>query len=460
MKTTILKDLRKVVTHESISKLAFKHQFSKRSTCQIQGIDFLQILILSVSSGLEITYSSLNASLRKIKPQICLSNQAIAKYFYKTSSVEFIRSVYEKIFSFQKSAILLANAPEEHFNAFERFARILVEDSTYCALNKKLAKSYKGCGGNSSQGGLKIDVIQEFKSSAIIDLNIYQGSRPDSKDSDHILKFAQEGDLILRDLGYSNLDVFSKLSEKKIFFISRYHTSISVYEGSKDKSPLDLGRFLTKKMGGRTTLDVNLYFGESKQQYRLIAYRVPENVSNERRRKAKRNAQCHGRTASEGLLNLCDYVIMITNVPEIELPPEVIGTIYRIRWSIELLFKSWKSHLCLQASLTGYKQPRIECFLYVILIVGLLTLVIKAWLDMVVSGNGEKNISLAKTTQWLIFIRGSFRLLFESVDRLQNELKSTLNIICNQKRQRKTTSQRVASNESYSSKYDNVFLIG
>ena len=115
MKNTILNDLRKVVTLESISKLAFKHKFSKRSTCQIKGIDFLQILILGVSSGLEITYSSLNASLREIKPQLALSNQAIAKYFYKASSVDFIRSVYEKIFSFQKSAILLSKVPKVHF---------------------------------------------------------------------------------------------------------------------------------------------------------------------------------------------------------------------------------------------------------------------------------------------------------------------------------------------------------
>lgn len=459
MKNTILNDLRKVVTLESISKLAFKHKFSKRSTCQIKGIDFLQILILGVSSGLEITYSSLNASLREIKPQLALSNQAIAKYFYKASSVDFIRSVYEKIFSFQKSAILLSKVPKVHFNAFDKFARILIEDSTYCALNEKSAKSYKGCGGTSSKAGLKIDVIQEFKSSAIIDLNIYPGNRPDSKASDHILKFAQEGDLILRDLGYSNLDVFAKLSEKKISFISRYHMSIKVYEDSKDKSSLDLGRFLTKKMGNRTTLDVDLYFGESRQRHRLIAYRVPESVSNERRRKTKRNAQCHGRTASEGLLNLCDYVIMITNIPEIELSAEVVGTIYRIRWSIELLFKSWKSHLCLQASLTGYKQSRIECCLYVILIVGLLIILIKGWLEVVLESS-EKKLSLAKITQWLIFIRGSFRLLFGSVDRLKNDLKSTLKIVCNQNRRRKTTAQRVASNESYPKSYHSEFLIG
>ena len=102
MRHNILKDLRKVVTEESITKLAFKHKFCQRSTSQIHGIDFLKMLIHQMSSGIKITYNSLNASLRCINAKICISNQAISKYLCRVSSANFLRSIYEKVFHFQK----------------------------------------------------------------------------------------------------------------------------------------------------------------------------------------------------------------------------------------------------------------------------------------------------------------------------------------------------------------------
>lgn len=454
MRHAILKDLREVVTKESISQLSFKHRFSQRSTSQIHGIDFLKMLILQASSGVKITYNALNASLRCVNPKICISNQAIAKYLCRTSSAHFVRSIYEKIFQFQKSTVLFPMLSKEQCALFEKFGQILIEDSTYCSLNERLLPAYKGCGGTGSKAGLKINVIQDFKSSFIKDLSILQGNFPDSKDTDRILNIALKGDLILRDLGYSNLDSFSLFTERGIYFISRYHSSICICENATEKQALDLGGFLAKKMRNIRVLDMELYFGEKKHKYRLIAYRVPENVSNQRRRKTKRKAQCHGRTASKALLNLCDYVIMITNTPETMVHAEFIGTIYRIRWSIELLFKSWKSHLNLQANLVeGRNRSRIECCLYAILIVGLLSLLLKGWLESITLPN--KKMSLAKTTQWLAFIRGGYKLLFDSIHRLQEELKICVTMICHQARSRKTTLERVASEESYPFQYNN-----
>jgi len=459
MRHNILKDLRKVVTEESITKLAFKHKFCQRSTSQIHGIDFLKMLIHQMSSGIKITYNSLNASLRCINAKICISNQAISKYLCRVSSANFLRSIYEKVFHFQKTTILLPRLPKEQCDVFDTFGQILIEDSTYCSLKEMLLPSYKGYGGTGSKAGLKINVIHEFKGSLLKDLCVLQGNFPDSKNTDRILDFALKGDLVLRDLGYSNLNSFLKLTDRGIYFISRYHSSICVYEDKGEKHAIDLGRFLTRKMKKRSTLDIELYFGETKRKYRLIAYRVPENVANSRRRKVKRSAQCHRRMTSKGRLTLCDFVIMITNIPVTMVEAEVIGTIYRIRWTIELLFKSWKSHLNLQVSLTeGQNRFRIECCLYAILIIVLLTMLLKRWLESVASSNRE--ISLVKIAQWLVFIRGVFKLLFKSINRLQDELNVSLNMIYNQVRSRKTTIERVASEESYSFQYNNQFLIG
>jgi hypothetical protein len=42
-------------------------------------------------------------------------------------------------------------------------------------------------------------------------------------------------------------------------------------------------------------------------------------------------------------LALCDWTILVTNVPGELLTPEEAVVLYRARWQIELLFKRWKS---------------------------------------------------------------------------------------------------------------------
>ena len=109
MKNTILKDFRKIVTSEFISKTADKFKFSRRNTSKISGLDFVRMLISHLGNGTCVSYSGLNAALQKINPNIKISNQALAKYFYKQASVDLIRSVYEKILLFQKDILVQNN---------------------------------------------------------------------------------------------------------------------------------------------------------------------------------------------------------------------------------------------------------------------------------------------------------------------------------------------------------------
>src|SRR5258708_17432599 len=145
---------------------------------------------------------------------------------------------------------------------------------------------------------------------------------------------------------------------KNAYFISRFRCDVTVYLNREAVDPSDLGRYLDKisKKFPTQIVDITVYLGKTKQKLRLIAYKVPPEIANERRRKARRVAACHNGGISEGRLKLCDYVILITNIPEEIVQAGMIGTIYRIRWTIELLFKTWKSQLNLQMSLTkGHK---------------------------------------------------------------------------------------------------------
>ncbi len=334
------------------------------------------------------------------------------------------------------------------------FNRVLVEDSTFCVLNEKLKEKYKGVGGVTSKSSLKIDLVHELKTSAIIRLSISAGSVSDARSGSLLLEELQSDDLVLRDLGYYKIDEFDMISRKNAYYISRFKVNTKVCLDKEGQPPVDIVRYLGMAYDNfpQKIIDIIVYLGDPKLRARLIAYKVPPEVANERRRKVRKAASDSGRgTASEQRLSLCDYVILITNIPTERAGAAIIGTIYRIRWSIELIFKTWKSHLNLQSSLTGYKVTRIKCFVYATLIICLLTTLVHGWLKKI--DPGEKEISLDKLVKWLLNKQGYVRLFWGAITKLEMEIQRGMRSIRTQKRKRKTTLERVVGFEAYSEKY-------
>jgi len=454
MQETILRNFRKVVTPEFISESARKANFNRRVTSKISGVNFVHMLIMQINSSREINYSNLNSTLYRINRHVCISNQALSEYFYRESSVIFIKSIYEKVFSFQKEILCTQSSSTIDQTTLNLFNRIFIEDSTFCTLHKSLVSKYKGNGGVKNSG-LKIDLVHELKSGAIAKLSVTPGNISDTHLGGLILEELCCNDLILRDLGYFNLNDMYKIDNYGAFFISRYKYKVNVYLNKNDSDPIDVGRYLDKQCRDFSTsiIDIPIFLGEIKQSVRLIAYKTPPEVANERRRKAQYVARDKGRRSiSEGQLNLCDYVILITNIPVTKIPAEIIGTIYRIRWSIELIFKTWKSQLKLQVNLRGYKATRIECLVYATLITCLLTTLVYGWLNKI-NGFGEREISLDKLTKWLLNKQGYCRLVWGNPSKLEREIQVGLKTIRTQKRKRKTTLERVITMEAYSEKY-------
>ncbi|MBK9256809.1 MAG: transposase [Saprospiraceae bacterium] len=54
---------------------------------------------------------------------------------------------------------------------------------------------------------------------------------------------------------------------------------------------------------------------------------------------------------------LCNYNIFITNIPKEQLAAHKMFEIYSLRWSIELMFKEWKSIFDLNALMLSNKTP-------------------------------------------------------------------------------------------------------
>ncbi len=110
---------------------------------------------------------------------------------------------------------------------------------------------------------------------------------------------------------------------------------------------------------------MDVLLGPERAAVRLVALPVPEEVANQRRHKAKVSAQKRHRSppGAEHLFSM-GWNIFVTNVPAATWPPKVLAAIYRLRWRIEISFKTWKSHLGL---------PHLNCRTPVLLELSVLT---------------------------------------------------------------------------------------
>jgi len=103
------------------------------------------------------------------------------------------------------------------------------------------------------------------------------------------------------------------MSSDGVYWLTRVKSQCIIYDQEGNK--YDLVDFLKKQSDNR--IDQQILLGvKDKVSCRLIAVRVPEEVSNERRRKIRAYARKKGRTPSKRQLVLADWTILATNVEE------------------------------------------------------------------------------------------------------------------------------------------------
>jgi len=197
------------------------------------------------------------------------------------------------------------------------------------------------------------------------------------------------GSLRITDTGFVHLPLLANLSAEGVFWLSRLHNNVAVYDSAGHL--LDLTRWLRNYQAG---VDAPVYLGKTQRvPARLLAVRVPPDVANQRRRRLRLDAQRRSQSISDRRLALADWTILITNVPSEQLSIEEALVLVRARWQIELLFKLWKSHGKID-EWRSTKPWRILCEVYAKLI----AMVIQHWL-LLLSSWAYVNRSLTKAAQ-------------------------------------------------------------
>lgn len=301
---------------------------------KFSGQTLLQMLVLTLLKKPDATFADMAFTAAQLG--IPVSATAVEKRFTRPLA-DFLKDVLNQAIQQLVAAEPVAAA------LLERFTAVLIGDSSIIALPDELQGEFPGCGGTegSCLAALKIQVRWNLKSGELPQILIEVGKASDAK-SPIAHQEAQAGCLEIFDLGYFSLDRFRRLDEGKAVYVSRLQPGTAIL--NENGQTLDLHALLSAQ-GVGNLVDIPVLLGVNEcLPSRLIAVRVPEEVANRRRQKAREKAAKHGRTASAEYLELLGWSFFVTNLSAEQFTWKEVVVLYRARWQIELLFKLWKSH--------------------------------------------------------------------------------------------------------------------
>ena len=320
-----------------------------------RGLSAKDFLVLMTVGQLGIKHPSLAAMVDAVKSRI--SREALHQRFDE-SAVRYIQTCSQYVLKQKVSQGVTIKA-----KLLKRFERVMIADSSSWDVNPQLAGIFPGSGGSASAANCKLQLFYEYKGGELSFFEITAGTRPDTNYTHQLSKHIQAKDLWLTDLGYFCLETFHDIDAKGAFFLSRFLVRTKLFD-AKTGSAIELSRMLKSLSGNAYQFSVTMGSEKSTRvRCRLICLRVSEQLANERRRRLKKEAKKKGRTPSQLHLALCDWTLMVTNIPESSLAAEMVRPFYSLRWQIELLFKQIKTVLCIHHANTA-NVHRLRCEVY------------------------------------------------------------------------------------------------
>jgi hypothetical protein len=431
-----------VFTAERLEPLARQSGFLQRASSKITGRDFVELMTTAMLEEATVSLGGLCDRLQQLHPQAAMTPQALHQRLNTPQAVAYLHEVLQLALR-EHLAPVCAHLPGA---LLAPFGRVLLEDSTQCRLHEKLAETFKGSGGSASTAVVKIDVIYDVTHHLLQELYVTDGKAADQGRAAAILPHLRADDLVVRDLGYFSLDVLGQIATKQAYFLSRLSPSAMVYPSAEPTVPaLMLVDHVQQHAGQHAVVDLAVYVGHARLPCRLVAYRLPAETVEQRQRSAYETARKKGRTPTQAYLTWLQFGWYITNVRPAVWVAEVVVTVYRLRWQIELLFKQWKSLLALHV-LRGTRPERIKCLLYGRLITIAMMTMVSSYASWYAGEVLQRELSGPKLINWLKRT-GRFAQAMHSgtVDALFQALRHTLpRLLCKQKRRRKTTYQLLA----------------
>lgn len=325
--------------------------------------------------------------------------QSFDKHFNQRA-VDFVKAIIEKQFGNQLSGIVTSQ------KFLDRWERVILHDSTQFRLPGRLKHLFKGFGGNLKCDSIfKVQNAYDLKQGAIQELEVGDARLQDATSGKKVIPKCKEGDLLIRDLGYFELDGFNKM---ECDYVSRLKAKTIIYD--MDGKKLDLKKLQRKMAKDKTAyMDMPVTLGTKKKvKTRIIITLAPKEVKDGRIRKANKQNKSYGNKTSDDFKLYAGFNFYITNVDREELSADQIMALYRIRWQIELMFKSWKS--CFKLHVSKDCNPyRVLCYVYSSLLLILINWELASLCMKLAHEQNGKPSSMLKAMKGQLMILASIR---------------------------------------------------
>ncbi len=189
----------------------------------------------------------------------------------------------------------------------------------------------------------------------------------DGRVNDHKSPFEIEGlppgSLYLADLGFfgiARLCAIARGKKGKRYFATRLQPNTNLY--TRSGHLLNIKAILPKQVG--QVRELGAVLGQKNGiPVRVLLIKVPDDVAKERQEHLYENAQKHGKTPSEEVLEMAHWTIVVTNIARKRADYSQILVLLRLRWQIERLFRLWKEDGKID-EWRGKKAYRILCEFY------------------------------------------------------------------------------------------------
>lgn len=371
---------------KNIEQLAKETGFIKRER-QFSASDFLSLVFRQNANLVQPSLNNLCHDLEN--HNINITKSGLNKRF-TTEAVDFFKALFDRLFQYQFQAPLA----EMMLKKDSPYKRIRIIDSTSFKLPKSYENKYKG----TRDAGAKIQFEFDYLSEKLLWFNLDEGKAADSPAGFQRLASLEKGDLFLQDLGYYHLDLFEQIHLSEAFYLSRARMDSQFFIEVDEPPRHPDGSFIENKRYQRLCMEEELktlprgqyrewnkiYVGRHKKMLtRCIIYRHDEEQEAKNIKKRNRSYQKKSRSIpKENVAALAGLTMYITNLPP-TISVEKITQLYRVRWQIELRFKTWKSHLKLH-QIKDMKIERWLCHVYCQCIVMLLSMITTGCIRQVV----------------------------------------------------------------------------
>jgi hypothetical protein len=328
--------LEDVFTPEELEATARETGFCKRKS-KVTPPMFFDLMMYDMSSGESKSLNQFTIEASSVH-DILVTKQGIDKRFNEHTQL-FLKKLIERQLSVELDLHLEAGW-------LSSFNRVPIKDGTRFNLPEEYMEYMPGSGGSGSRAGACIQFEFDLKSGQVASMHLTASSKPDVKDALEFLDDVKKDDLIIRDLGYYAFDSFINIIKKEAFFISRLGAKTTVFEMIGGKyNKLDFKAvYHQMKSGNISSIYKEVFIGSSvKIPVRLAIELMPDDIYEERMRRIQKHHKKKGYQTSEEYKFLSRFNLFITNVTKEVLPDNIISSLYRMRWQVELIFKIWKS---------------------------------------------------------------------------------------------------------------------